>query len=213
MGYEGTLIRVEVDRPAPGEELNTGAPTEPRPAATVIVLRGGDERLEVLLVQRNPAARFMPGAWVFPGGALDGSEDARTAAVREVEEEAGVTLPDPGALVAFSRWITPKEVRIRFDTLFLLAPAPPGADPRPDGGETVGIGWHAPRDALAAYERGELELVFPTIKTLEQLSGFATATELLGWADGRTVEPIEPQVVVEGEVARIVLPGEPGYRD
>jgi 8-oxo-dGTP pyrophosphatase MutT (NUDIX family) len=213
MSHEGTLIPVEIDRPAPGEELNTGAPTEPRPAATVIVLRGGDERLEVLLVQRNPAARFMPGAWVFPGGALDGSEDARTAGVREVAEEAGVTLPDPGALVAFSRWITPEEVLIRYDTLFLLAPAPSDADPRPDGGETVGIGWHAPRDALAAFERGALELVFPTIKTLEQLSGFATAAELLTWAEDRTVEPIVPQVVVEGEVARIVLPGEPGYRD
>jgi len=213
MSYEGTLIGVEVDRPAPGEELNTGPATQPRQAATVIVLRGGDEQLEVLLVQRNPAARFMPGAWVFPGGALDGSEDARTAAVREVAEEASVALPDPGALVPFSRWITPAEVRIRFDTLFLLAPAPPDADPRPDGGETVGAGWHAPRDALAAFERGELELVFPTIKTLEQLSGFRTASELLAWADGRTVEPIEPQVVVEGEVARIVLPGEPGYRD
>jgi 8-oxo-dGTP pyrophosphatase MutT (NUDIX family) len=213
MSNEGTLIRVEVDRPAPGEELNTGAPTEPRPAATVIVLRGGGERLEVLLVRRNPGAHFMPGAWVFPGGALDGSEDARSAGVREVLEEAGVTLPDPGALVEFSRWITPKEVRIRFDTLFLLAPAPPDAAPRPDGGETVDVGWHAPQAALAAHERGELELVFPTIKTLEQLSGFATADELLAWADGRVVEPIEPQVVVEGEVARIVLPGEPGYRD
>jgi len=212
MDPEGTLIPVEVDRPAPGEELNTGAPTEPRPAATVIVLRGDDERLEVLLVQRNPAARFMPGAWVFPGGALDGSEDARTAGVREVMEEAGVVLA-PDALVEFSRWITPKEVRIRFDTLFLLAPAPPGAEPRADGGETVGVGWHVPRAALDAYERGELELVFPTIKTLEQLSGFGTADELLAWADGRAVEPIEPQVVVEGEVARIVLPGEPGYRD
>jgi len=155
----------------------------------------------------------MPGAWVFPGGALDGSEDARTAGAREVAEEAGVTLPDPGAMVAFSRWITPKELRIRFDTLFLLAPAPPDADPRPDGGETVGVGWHAPRDALAACERGELELVFPTVKTLEQLSGFATASELLSWADGRTVEPVEPQVIFDGEVGRIVLPGEPGYRD
>src|SRR3954469_25775674 len=99
MGHQGTLIRVEVDRPAPGEELNTGAPTEPRAAATVIVLRGGGERLEVLLVKRNPAARFMGGVWVFPGGALDGSEDHRTAAVREVAEEACVTLPDPEALV------------------------------------------------------------------------------------------------------------------
>src|ERR671931_2399975 len=112
MGPEGTLIRVEVDRRGPGEELNTGAPTEPRPAATVIVMRGGSARLEVLLVQRNPAARFMGGAWVFPGGALDGSEDARTAGVREVAEEAGIDLGDPQALVEFSRWITPPEGRI-----------------------------------------------------------------------------------------------------
>jgi 8-oxo-dGTP pyrophosphatase MutT (NUDIX family) len=213
MGHEGSLIPVEVDRPAPGEELNTGAPTEPRPAATVIVLRGGDERLEVLLVQRNPGARFMPGAWVFPGGALDGSEDARTAGVRELEEEASVALPDPEALVEFSRWITPPEVMIRFDTVFLLAPAPAGADARPDGGETVAVGWYEPQTALDAYRSGELELVFPTIKTLEQLTRFGSSAELLDWATGRTVEPIEPRVIVEGEVARIVLPGEPGYRD
>jgi 8-oxo-dGTP pyrophosphatase MutT (NUDIX family) len=213
MGPEGTLIPVEVDRPAPGEELNTGAATEPRAAATVIVLRGGDAPLEVLLVQRNPAARFMPGAWVFPGGALDGSEDARTAGVREVWEEARIELPDPGALVEFSRWITPPQVQIRFDTLFLLAPAPADADAQPDGGETVAVGWYAPRAALDAYERGELELVFPTIKTLEQLSRFGSAAELMTWAAGRVVEPIEPRVIVEGEVARIVLPGEPGYRD
>jgi len=155
----------------------------------------------------------MPGAWVFPGGALDGSEDARTAGVREVEEEASVALPNPSALVEFSRWITPPEVQIRFDTLFLLAHAPDDAAPRPDGGETVAVGWYAPQAALDAHRRGDLELVFPTIKTLEQLSRFGSAAELLDWAAGRVVEPIEPRVIVEGEVARIVLPGEPGYRD
>jgi 8-oxo-dGTP pyrophosphatase MutT (NUDIX family) len=203
---------VKVDRPATGEELNSGRPTEPRVAATVILLRGGAERLEVLLVRRNPASRFMGGAWVFPGGALDGSEDPRAAGVREVLEEAGVELPDPGTLVAFSRWITPPEVRIRFDTHFFLAPAPDGARPRPDGGETVGAEWYAPAAALAAHSRDELELVFPTIKTLEALCGFATASELLAWAEGREVVAIEPRVVMEGEVARVVLPGEPGYR-
>ncbi len=204
---------MEVDRPAPGEELNPGRPTEPRLAATVILLRGGSATLEVLLVRRNPAARFMGGAWVFPGGAVDASEDPETAGVREVAEESGVTLPDPRALVRFSRWITPAEVRIRFDTHFFLAAAPDDAEPRPDGGETVDLGWCAPQQALDAFGRGEIELVFPTIKTLEQLTGFSTADELLAWADGRVVEPIEPQVVVEGEVARVVLPGEPGYRD
>src|ERR671917_2425015 len=131
MSPEGTLDAVD-DRPAPGEELNPGRVTEPRQAATVILLRGGGERVEVLLVQRNPAARFMGGAWVFPGGALDGGEDARAAAVREVGEEAGVTLDDPAQLVPFSRWVTPEAVSIRFDTLFFVAPMPDGAEARPD---------------------------------------------------------------------------------
>jgi 8-oxo-dGTP pyrophosphatase MutT (NUDIX family) len=177
---------------------------QPRPAATVIVVRGGSERLEVLLVRRNPAARFMGGAWVFPGGALDADETARAAGVREVAEEAGVVLPGMDALVEFSRWITPPQVPIRFDTLFFLARCPEGAAPRPDGSEVVEAGWYAPAEAL----RAGIELMFPTIKTLEQLAGFGSADELLAWADGREVRPIEPRVVFEGEVARVVLPDE-----
>ena len=200
-----------VDRPGPGEELNAGEATTPREAATVIVLRGGSDALEVLLVKRNPAQRFMGGAWVFPGGAVDADEDHRVAGVREVAEEASIELPGPEALVEFSRWITPAQVKIRFDTRFYLVAAPEDAQPAPDGGETVDLGWFSPTGALAAYERDEILLVFPTIKTLEQLTPFGSASELLGWADGREVVPIEPRVVMEGEVARVVLPGEPGY--
>ena len=202
---------MQADRPAPGEELNPGEPTRPRRAATVILLRGGGERLEVLLVRRNPAARFMGGAWVFPGGALDDGESHRGAGIRELAEEAGIALEGPDALLEFSRWITPPQVRIRFDTLFFLARAPEGAEPRPDGAETVDARWYAPRAALEAFSRGEIELVFPTVKNLEQLSGFESADQLLGWAHGREVEPVVPHVVMEGEVARVVLPGEPGY--
>src|SRR3954470_15803675 len=84
----GRVLRVDVDRPGPGEELNEGPLTVPGQAATVIVLRGGDTAPEVLLRQRNPAARFMAGAWVFPGGAVDGAaargkHPHRAAAVRE----------------------------------------------------------------------------------------------------------------------------------
>jgi 8-oxo-dGTP pyrophosphatase MutT (NUDIX family) len=211
---------MEVDRPGPGEELNLDAtPTRPRQAATVIVLRGGAETLEVLLVRRNPHQRFMGGAWVFPGGAVDAGEADRgdlahrLAGVREVQEEAGLDLPGPEALLPFSRWITPAGVKIRFDTHFFLARVPEGAQPRVDGAECIDFGWWAPRAALEAYEAGELLLVFPTIKTLEALTRFTTADELLSWADGRQIVPIEPRIVVEGEVARVVLPGEPGYRD
>jgi 8-oxo-dGTP pyrophosphatase MutT (NUDIX family) len=202
--------------PEPGQTLNTGPPVSPRPAATVILLRGGDERLELLLVRRNPAARFMGGAWVFPGGAVDAQEGAgeqalRSAAVRELREEAGVSLADPAALVAFSRWITPAQVAIRYDTYFFLAPLPPGEEPRVDGHECVELGWFTPAGALAAHADGTIALVFPTIKHLEQLEPFASAQALLSHARSRTVEPVEPRVVMEGEVARIVLPGEPGY--
>jgi len=202
---------MEVDRPAPGEELNPGAATVPREAATVIVLRGGAETLEVLLVKRNPEQRFMGGAWVFPGGAVDAGEDHRIAGVREVEEETSVVIENADSLVEFSRWITPRQVKIRFDTHFYLAPAPDGAEPRPDGAETVDLGWFTPQGALEAFEREEIALVFPTIKTLEQVAPFESAAAILAWAGGRAVVPIEPQVVVEGEVARVVLPGEPGY--
>jgi 8-oxo-dGTP pyrophosphatase MutT (NUDIX family) len=200
-----------VDKPGPGEELNTGAATVPRDAATVIVLRGGGEALEVLLVKRNPAQRFMGGAWVFPGGAVDANEDHRVAGVREVAEEASIQLPDAEGLIEFSRWITPAEVKIRFDTRFFLVAAPDGAEAVIDGSECVDAGWFTPRDALEAGARDEILLVFPTMKTLEQLAGFGTASELLAWAEGREVVPIEPRVVVEGEAARVVLPGEPGY--
>ena len=169
------------DRPPPGEELNlTGEETPPRQAATVIVLRGGADALEVLLVRRTPQARFMGGVWVFPGGAVDAGEGEgdtahRIAAVRELEEEAGIVVDDPGSLVKFSRWITPAEVVVRYDTHFFLAALPPGQEPSIDGSEIVDQGWFAPAEALAAHERGDIALVFPTIKHLEQLAEFASA--------------------------------------
>ena len=210
---------MDVERPGPGEELRTeGAPTTPRQAASVIVVRGGAETLEVLLVRRTEAARFMGGVWVFPGGAVDAQEgegDAshRLAALRELQEEAGVTLADPGALVKFSRWITPAEIVIRFDTHFFVAPMPGGQEPEVDGEEIVAWAWFAPAAALRAHAAGELPLVFPTIKHLEQLSAFASADALLAHAAGREVVRVEPRLVLGGEVARILLPGEPGYDD
>jgi 8-oxo-dGTP pyrophosphatase MutT (NUDIX family) len=207
---------MEVDRPGPGEELNEGEPTAPRTAASVMVLRGGDTGLEVLLVQRNPAQRFMGGAWVFPGGAVDpedgdGNAGLQAAARRECAEEAGVPLPDDQPLVPYSRWITPRQVKIRFDTWFFLVPAPADAAPEVDGEECVDWRWAGPQAALDAHRAGELEMVFPTIKHLEQLAGFPSADALLAFARGQEVLPVEPRVLMEGETARIVLPGEPGY--
>ena len=207
---------MEIQRPAPGEELNAGKESVPRPAATVILLRGGGEGLEVLLVKRNPASKFMGGAWVFPGGAVDRNEGEgqpalRAAALRELDEEAGIQLSNPDNLIPFSRWITPAAVKTRFDTWFYLTPLPDGATAKIDGNEIVDARWYQPDDALQAAARGELLLVFPTIKHLEQIAPFESAQALMDYARGREVTPVQPRVVMQGETARILLPGEPGY--
>ena len=191
-------------------------PATPRPAATVILLRRGGKHaqraLEVLLVQRNPEARFMPGVWVFPGGSVDpadgeGEHGFRVSAARELAEEAGIEV-DPAVLVPYSRWITPWVVPIRFDTMFFVGLAPAHSPPRPDGSETVDAGWYQPRAALDLHYAGDLALVFPTIKHLESLLPYANAEEALEAARRRQIEPIEPEVVGEGEERRIVLPDE-----
>ncbi|HEY8340606.1 MAG TPA: NUDIX domain-containing protein [Egibacteraceae bacterium] len=95
-------------------------PVPARPAATVVLLRDGDDGPEVCLLRRHARSGFMPDAWVFPGGTVDPADrrlprrawtgyrpaadaarfggDAhlalglRVAAVRETFEEAGILL-------------------------------------------------------------------------------------------------------------------------
>ncbi len=205
-----------INQPEPGAQLHHGPVSVARPAATVMLLRGGAERLEVLLVRRNPEARFMGGAWVFPGGSVDpadgeGEAGLKAAARRELAEEAGIELPAETDLAAFARWITPEAVKTRFDTWFFLAAAPDGVEVKVDGYEIIDALWLSPQAALANQAAGELFLVFPTITQLQQLAGFESATEMIGHAAGREVEAVQPRIVGTGEAARIVLPGDPGY--
>ena len=203
-------------RPTTGEALNEGPPTIPREAASVILLREANRGYELLLVKRNPAQRFMGGYWVFPGGAVDAHEGGgeaahRAAGVRELREEAGVGGIAPGELVRYSRWITPELLRIRFDTHFFLALAPAATVARCDGHECVDERWDTPAALVADYDRGALTLAFPTLRHLEQLADFASAAALLEHARTHDVRPVLPRVVRSGEIARLVLPGDPGW--
>jgi 8-oxo-dGTP pyrophosphatase MutT (NUDIX family) len=204
-----------------------GSPPPPRLAATVILLRGGERKLELLLVRRSPTARFMGGVWVFPGGAVDdedrpadgaalgeqAAEDRalRAAAVRELREEAGIELGAGAELVLLSRWITPAQVPVRFDTHFFLAELPRGQRVRVDGQECVDHRWLTPQTALDTADAGEIELVFPTIKHLQLLRSFESAAAMLEHAGGLEVTPVQPRIAMEGEVARVLLPDDPGY--
>ena len=145
------------------------------PAATVVVMRGSNGGLEVLLLRRSSQLAFYGGAWVFPGGRIDAQDGdpaqepaARAAAVRELREESGLELA-PQALVPFARWITPPGRPRRFDTWYFAARAPHGAV-RVDAAEVDAHRWMRPEDALAARAEGKLELPPPTFVTLAQLA-------------------------------------------
>ncbi|MEN8234812.1 MAG: NUDIX domain-containing protein [Actinomycetota bacterium] len=102
---------------------------ELRIASTVCLLRDGLGGFEVLMVRRTPSARFMAGAWVFPGGAVDESDGSplatsavssdsedllrwRAAALRELVEETGIWLYERGATSERDRSIGEEVFRI-----------------------------------------------------------------------------------------------------
>ncbi len=207
-------------RRGPAEAPNLGTPSEPRPAASVVLLRRGgkhgDRELEVLLLKRSENAKFMPNVWVFPGGAVDpadGADEAgfRACARRELAEEAAIELPEDEELVLFSRWITPEVISTRFDAWFFLALAPAHTPPQPDGVETTEAAWFRPAVALEAQAEGEIVLAFPTISQLQSLLSFRTSDEALAAHRDHAVEPILPKVIGTRQDHRVVLPGDPDY--
>jgi len=91
-----------------------------REASSVCLVRDTAHGFEVLMVRRTPSARFMGGAWVFPGGAVDEDDGAdpastsiassdpdlarwRAAALRELVEETGFWLFESGTMVTAIR--------------------------------------------------------------------------------------------------------------
>ena len=84
-----------------------------------------------------------------------------------------------------------------------------------DGDEIVGQDWFTPAAALEAHARGELDARLPDDQAPRAARRRSqSAAALLDYASGpRGACPVEPRVVREGEIARVVLPGEPGYDD
>lgn len=177
----------------------------PIPSASAIILRR--DSFEVLMLRRHENSSFVPNAWVFPGGAVDASDGPlggpdelstlRSAAVRETLEETGLAL-DADALVLTSRWITPEGLPKRFDTWFFLALAPEPALVTPQEDEVTDALWIAPAEALRRHKSKEMQMVFPTVRNLEAIASFRSASELIEARRGIPVEPIQP-VLVDGK--------------
>ncbi|WP_424859832.1 MULTISPECIES: MBL fold metallo-hydrolase [unclassified Tepidimonas] len=207
-------------------------PAEPRPASTLLLVRDGPQGLEILMTRRSARARFAPGAYVFPGGAIDEADRAAIddpalawrrdqeaavrpallAAVRETFEELGILLArdahgrwaSPDTLARLQRhqpllpqchnrgltlaldelwwlahWITDRDLPIRFDVPFFVAPMPPGQTPLADDHEQFEPVWITPQAALQRHAAGDFPLVYPTVRTLQYLQRHADSAALL----------------------------------
>jgi 8-oxo-dGTP pyrophosphatase MutT (NUDIX family) len=248
-------------------------PDASRPAATLILAREGAGAPEILLMKRSAGASFMPGAYVFAGGAVDSSDatDAvyalspdftdeqasrrlnvpahglsyYVAAAREAFEECGLLMAyaDHGAhdghaslvdltswdearvhalrnqvnrqeidmaqlcrahgwrlalgeLHYFAHFITPPEMKQRFDTRFFLCRAPEHQHASLASGEMSELVWCSAAAALDEYAAGKLRLVFATREMLKQIADFARIDSLLEYArqprDITAVVPVFP---------------------
>jgi len=106
--------------------------------------------------------------------------------------DLGVRL-DARAVHYFSRWITPPAIPQRFDARFFVARLPADQVAEADAFETYDGRWVKPLEMIEAAKRKELQIVFPTVKHLERVAGFADAAGLLHHADGKTTIPVTPE--------------------
>jgi 8-oxo-dGTP pyrophosphatase MutT (NUDIX family) len=115
---------------------------------------------------------------------------------------------DLGALRPFARWVTPVAESRRFDTRFFIAAAPRGQEGAHDAHETTATFWRSPRSVLQSFDRGELQLMPPTHRSLERLATTSCAADALALADGCCLDPICPKLVPVGNTMALALPGD-----
>ncbi|GIL35222.1 NUDIX domain-containing protein [Phycicoccus sp. DTK01] len=199
-------------------EAGSGDGPEPRPAATVMLVRDTDAGPEVYVQRRVATMAFAPSMVVFPGGRVDPADaglDPATpgladlaahlgvtpaeaapfaaAAVREVEEECGVRV-EVAALRGRGHWVTPAFEPRRYDTWILAAGMPEGQEARETSGESDGGGWARASVLLQRAGRGEVRMMPPQVWALEALERFDSAAAFLAdRPDIRRVVPVLEQ--------------------
>lgn len=193
------------------------------PAATVVLVRQGDTCIEVLMLRKNSKITF-GGMWVFPGGKIDAADypggvaneanldaAARAAAVRETQEEAGITV-DAQDYVFLSHWTPPPGQQKRFATWFFVAKVEGAMDIAIDDGEIKDHAWLNPEEALRKHAVGEIDLVPPTWVTLYHLSLKPSADAVIEYFSENTGITYNTRVVPAASGERVAMwKGDAGY--
>jgi 8-oxo-dGTP pyrophosphatase MutT (NUDIX family) len=160
---------------------------------------------------------------VLLAGSPDGAVAALAGSSWEADRKAltAGTLTLPGLLarrglavradllVPWTRWITPEPEPRRFDTWFFAAALPAGQEATGHLAEADKTTWLRPADAISAARAGTISLLPPTAATLNEFTGCADLTDILGRR--RTVAPVQPRMVVEDGEAWLLIPDEVAY--
>jgi len=181
-----------------------------RRAASVVCVRAGAAgEPELLVVERSAQSRFLPGYVAFPGGAIDAEDEAhaerwfgdpahaaRAAAVRELVEEAGLTLTAAGLVPAagfdptdaappaieqlapLCHWVAPPEVPVRFDARYFTIEADAAAIATADGAEVVAAWWTSARRLLDEWRQEARKLYWPTWLTVTELAACTSVADV-----------------------------------
>jgi 8-oxo-dGTP pyrophosphatase MutT (NUDIX family) len=155
-------------------------PAEPRDAATVVLLRAGDDGPEVYLLRRQTSMAFAGGMCVFPGGGVDPRDFDRSVAW------AGPAAASWAARLAtteeMARALVCAAVRETFEESGVLLAGSSADDVVAD---TTGDDWERDRRALEAKE-------LPFTAFLRQ-RGLVLRTDLLGVWSGWCTPAFEPR--------------------
>jgi 8-oxo-dGTP pyrophosphatase MutT (NUDIX family) len=129
----------------------------------------------------------------------------------EVLKDNGLRI-DAEALTPFARWVPKFHAVRRFDTLFYVAPCPPGDwQPRIVEGECAGAAWMSAEELLELDRRGEARLIFPTRRTLERLAQHANFEAIRADALAHSIEPVTPWVEERDGEKFITIPSHLGF--
>ncbi|MCU0282840.1 MAG: NUDIX domain-containing protein [Candidatus Nanopelagicales bacterium] len=176
-----------------------------RAIVTAAVRETFEEAGVLLAVDRSgrPAAR--DGAW-----AADRAASERAGGFPEVLARRRLHL-DADLLVPIAHWITPEVETRRFDTRFLAAALPANQVVDAHETETDQAHWVTPADALAAYGRGAMAMLPPTVAVLSELGRHRSVGDALAWARSHHVVPLMPRAVLaDGDLTWVLVHGVTG---
>ncbi len=125
--------------------------------------------------------------------------------------DLGLTL-DPGALVAFARWLPAHPGGRIFDTRFYLARLPADApDPVVDDTENVRVLWSTAQGVLDEADAGRARIIFPTRRNLERLAQFASFAVAAADAAAHEIRAVTPWIAARDGEDRLCIPDDLGY--